>query len=154
MNKNVKLLLWVSLVSWLSFVLFWSNIKLANAAATVGYGYSCSNIYGYGNTCSGTPNWGTYTQKDLYNTTGTIIWNANQTLIMTNYGLVSKTVTASGTVIKLLDIATYVDRSKPAQNEFGNPRQLKAKKTEAMPNVWSDMTNAYVLALESSELVK
>lgn len=154
MNKSIKLLLWVSLVSWLSLVLFWSNIKLANAAILYGYGYSCSNVYGYGNTCSSTPNWGTYTQRDLYNTTGAVLWNANTTLIMTNYGLVSKTVTISGTVIKLLDIATYVDRSKPTQNEFGNPRQLKAKKTKAMPNVWTYMSDAYILALESSELVK
>lgn len=152
MNKNFKLFLGMSLMLWLSILLFskWFDVSAASVSG-YGYGYSCSNTYWYGNTCISTPNWGTYIQKNLYNTTWTVLWNWNTQLIMTSYGLVSKSTSSTWTEIKLLDLSIYLDRAKQGQNEFGNPRQLKAKKTKAMPNVGAYMTDAYIFAVNITQ---
>ena len=160
MNKNIKLLLWLSLISWLSVLLFSENINRVSAALAAWYWYSCTNMYGYGNVCNswysfgynGWSNvwWGTYNPTPLYLTTNSQT-GSNVSNIMTSYGMVSKTVTATWTVIKLLDLGIYLDRTKQGQNEFGNIRKLKATKTEAMPKVGADMTDAYIFTVNLTQ---
>ncbi len=115
MNKNLRLLLWVSLISALGVVLFAVDNNLASAAA--GYGYSCSNTYWYGNSCATSNNgyggwsvWGTYVSSTPWsvfsgwtivpistiintpNTTSPVVW-ANVPLIvnLSNGGWTSTT---------------------------------------------------------------
>ena len=112
-----------------------------------------------------TQNWWTYSPSTILYTdrianTGTLIadtnkWITNGTqIINTQYWKVEKTITLTWAVIKLLDLNIYLDRTKTVQNEFPDMKAIKEKYTNAMPHVWADMTDAYILAIASSEIAK
>lgn len=110
-----------------------------------------------------TQNWWTYTPSTtLYTERKADIWtllvDINKTttgtqIINTQYGKVQKTTTSTWTIIKLMDLDIYIDRSKPTQNEFPDIKSVQEKYTKAMPHVWVDMTDAYILAANSSEII-
>lgn len=63
MNKNLKLLLGVTLLSSLAVTLY-SNKLSVFADAGYGYGYGCNGVYGYSNSCN-VPAGGTYSSSSV-----------------------------------------------------------------------------------------
>ena len=98
--------------------------------------------------------WGTYSPSTVLYTDNqpiqvniaTNLPSQNQ-IINTPYWQVSKTILSTWTVIKLLDLSIYIDRSKPVQNEFSDIKNIQDKNIESMPKVGVDMTDAYILAM-------
>lgn len=103
------------------------------AFAATWYGYGYGYWYGYSNGGWTPAGGGTYYQLPFY--TG-----ASQ-LQLTNYGLVSSTTYTTWNVIKLIDLKSYLDRSNPKQDAFGNIRKLQSKWVKAMPTVGADLAD-------------
>ncbi len=124
MNKNIKLLLGLGLVFWLSLFLFEDGL---NTFAATWYGYG----YWYWSGISVT-NWGTYYQRWFFTWT--------EQVVLTNYGLVWITKYSTWSVIKLLDLWIYLDRSNPKQDVFGNIWKLQSKWVKSIPTVGAELS--------------
>ena len=108
MNKNLKLLAWLSVMSFLSVALF--AVKNNVNAAAAWYGYSCTNLFWYGYSCTTTNGWvgGTYSSSSVWtvNQNGQVVSINN--LLNWNTGNVMTTTTTSpkGTMLVNLSNGT------------------------------------------------